>query len=101
MWSWAHYEQSCWLVCVSICLSRAHRRMAHTHAIYDNILQIDPKCVFTIALRVIHVFKHCATSIGDAFISKSRIRGQVSESARARSVTKCELTNTSLEHGYS
>jgi hypothetical protein len=62
MWLWAH----CVFVgmCFSISLSCSHGGMIQTHAIYGNILQIGPKCVFTIALRAIHVFKH----IGAAFI---------------------------------
>ena len=92
----------CLLVCVLVLVSCAHRGVSHSHAIISGyILQMSQTCVFTIALRAIRVFKHCATYIGAAFISTSCIRGQVSESSRARSVTKCESSNTSSARDYS
>ena len=92
----------CLLVCVLVLVSCAHRGVSHSHAIIlGYIIQMSQTCVFSIAQCVMHVLSHSATSISAAFISTSCIRGQVSESSRARSVTKCESSNTSSARDYS
>jgi hypothetical protein len=62
MWSWAHYVEFYKLVCVSVNLSRAHGGMSSSHGVYGNILQLAPIRVIVIALCVMHVLSHSATS---------------------------------------
>ena len=56
-------------------------------AVYGNTLQMGPIGLIVTALRVIHVFNHCAMSTGGVVISMQCIHGQKS----ARSVTKSEV----------
>ena len=53
-------------------------------AVYGNTLQMGPICVIVTALRVTHVFSHCATSTGGVLVSTQCIHGQKSDYVRAQ-----------------
>ena len=84
MWSWAHYVESRKLVCFSISQLRTLGYVQQVMAVYYNVSQMGPICVIVTALRVTHVFSHCATSIGGVGVSAQCIHGQMSDCACAQ-----------------
>jgi hypothetical protein len=53
-------------------------------AVHGNTLHMGPICVIVTALRVTHVFSHCATSTGGVVVSTQCIQGQKSGYVRAQ-----------------
>ena len=82
MWSWAHYVEFYKLVCVSVNPGCAHGGMFNSHGSIWQ--QMGPICVIVTALRVMHVFSHCATSTGGVVITMQCIHRKMSEGARAQ-----------------
>ncbi len=65
--------------------SVAHTGVCSTvMAVKGYIMQMGPICVIVTALRVMHVFSHCATSTGGGGVSAQCIHGQMSDCACAQ-----------------